>query len=218
VSSVDAKGRVVSLLQGSKATTGYYGLSDVRANTDGLWDDILSQWSAQVRTDRLSKLPDTIPVFGESTRLTRKAPAVYVYRNGFRQDTSPLGFQSGTAEDTQGNPLNYTSNFQVRGIEQIQLMVLAANSPQQRDDMFQCVRELLYRGVPYFSEIGAIGFQVTNARDGQFVTEGAQGSPQIVFAAEIDIQFFTSITWSDRESALSAVEGSFSVIQYQDYL
>ena len=217
MSSVDAKGRVVSLLQGTKATTGYYGLADVKANTDGLFDDILDQWPEAIRSERRANYPNTIPVFGESTRLTRRAPAVYVYRNGVRQDNSPLGFQDFTEEDSLGNPKKYDSMFQVRNIEQLQLLVLAANSPQQRDDLFQIVRELLYRGVPYFSEIGAIGFQVTNARDGQFVTE-AQGSSQIVYAAEIDVQFFTSITWTDRADVRGAVHGSFSVTQYEDYL
>lgn len=216
MSSIDAKGRVVSLLSGTKAETGYYGLTDAISNTDGLFDNILSQWSASIRQERRQRLPDSIPVFGESTRLTRKAPAVYVYRNGVRQDNSPLGFQSFTGQDTEGNPKKFQF-FQVRNVENLQCLVLSANSPQQRDDLFLVVRELLYRGVSYFSSIGAIGFQVTNARDGQFVTENAQGSSQIIFAAELDIQFFTSLTWEERNDVRGQVEGSFSVISYTDY-
>ena len=215
MSSMDAKGAVLALLMGTKAVTGYYGLPDVMANTNGIWDNILSHVDSGVRTSRLESLPDSIPVRGEYPRTRKKEPGVYVYRNGWSQDASPLGFAASTQEDTLGNSSMYNATFEVRGLEKMQVMILAANTPIVRDDLFLVIKELLYRGVSYLSDQGILGFQVTSARDGQFTQEE---KPHFVHAAEINFQVFTTTTWTDRADKVRAVESSFEIVQYEDYI
>lgn len=220
MSSIDAKSLVLTLLSGSKATTGYYGLSDAVANTDGLFDEILASVDSTTRAERLLKWQelegDTVPVYGESIRTVMRSPAVYVFRNGFRQDTSPLGFRAGSTELQNSNAGRFQTNFQVRGVTQLRLS-LFGNNPQQRDDLFLILKELLYRGVPYFSDNGAKGFMVTNARDGQYVIGEGRGA-QILHAADIDVQLLVDTTWSSTEETATAILDEYQITPYSEYL
>lgn len=227
MSSTDSKAAVIQLLKGSKATTGYYGLIDVLANTDGIWDEILAKtpYSTDDRARRLARLNEVgktqgstepkIPVYGEARRTNRKYPAVEVYRNGFRQGMSPLGYELDVQDDADENPLKFQTEAFVGGIEQLKIMVIAIE-PTMRDDLYLAVRELLYRGIGYFSSLCAVGFNIISARDGQIPLMDTP--QQIASVVEIDLQFFTEISWLERNDRAGKVNHSFKIVQYSDVL
>ena len=215
MSSVDAKSILFALLKGNKASTGYYGVSDVTDNTDEIYDSVMSSEAEADRVKRLAKwqeLKGGIPVYGESIHTVMRSPAVYVFRNGYRSQGNPLGFLEDTVDSESSNYFEH--EFMARGIDQLRISVFG-NTPNQRDELFVIVRELLFRGVSYLSSRGAKGFQILNAKDGQFVVGRGQQAT-ILHGADIDIQLLTQTTWTERERKSSAILTEYQVTPYEE--
>lgn len=208
MSSLNIKKAILDLLNGSYATTGYYGLSDVYANTDSITDSIWSYHDAAKRTQYMAALAaNPIKVRGEYVRSEYEVPVIVVVQQPDRERSEFLGDYIGIDEDLSDD-FNEVHTFGVDVDESILLVIQSAGkgSKSQRDDLYQVVRELLLRARMYFESLGALNFTWTRGQNG----EGKRGElqPHVVHQATININYTNPIRWTEKKQRITEFNGS----------
>lgn len=209
MSSVNAKKRILDLLSGSYASTGYYGFSDIYADTDGLAQNI---WSAPTYSDAnrtaimaaLTAKPVTL--LNEYPRTVAQLPAVFVYRIGDGESRGFVGDYSD--EDEDGSTWQYESHEYGADLQETIGLSLwtSSNGPGQRDDLFLALRELLIRGRGYLHAAGLLVAEYKSGADGQHYRPEEQ--PHIVHTADIQISLINPLRWTERENRMLSINGN----------
>lgn len=211
MASLNMKRAVISLLTGTKATTGYYGLSDVYDNTDDLADNIFWQFSTTERSAILALWSaNSVQVKGEYVRSNYTTPRIIVLRSSDSERLDHAGDYLGLDDDaSDADNLHehhqYGSDFD----ESVQLIVQAAgHGPGQRDDLYMVLRELIIRARPYFENLGASNLLWRNGRDGEGFRPDK--SPHIVHEATATLSYFNRMTWSEKATRITRIRSNYT--------
>lgn len=208
MASPNAKKRIMDLLGGTYATTGYYGLGDLVANTDDLIDQIYTSptYSDQDRADIATWYANpyhAIAIKGEYPRTNADLPAIYLWRvSDGESPYAPIGDGFGYDEDSDTG----TQVALWRGTflqEQLQIEIWAGPSPGIRDALYLAVRELFLRGRRYLDEADIKEAEWANGRDGQDYDPTKK--PQIIHKAGALITYRVPLTWVEREEAILGI-------------
>jgi len=213
MASTNAKKLVIELLNGSKATTGQYGLSDVYANTDLITDDIFQLYSADERTriqDRWTETP--VKVAGEYSRSNYTAPRIIVLRSSDNERPETLGDYMGL--DSASSTADSFREHHTYGTyldERLSLVIQAAgHGPGQRDDLYLVLRELIIRARQYLISNGMHTLQWRDGRDGDGFRPDK--GPHIIHEARATLQYINQLTWTETATRLSKFRS-----KHQDY-
>lgn len=193
----NVKKLLLTLLGGTFAQTGYYGLPDL-ATTPALLADIYQApaYTSQDRTRLASFFLRNIPVMGEYPQEAALLPAVFVQRTGSAEQRTLLGDEMGFADDldddetavsVQGTLLN----------ENYQVSIWATGGTEMRDTLFLAVRYLLLRGRHYLHSAGVMGLEMTSGRDGQMFRP--QDDPLVLHAADISLSCVVPLEWTTTQ-------------------
>ena len=211
MASVDMKQAVIDLLGGSYSTNGYYGLSDVYANTDEIADNIFSQRTAAYRAAMLVKWNETnIKVKGIYSRSNYVAPKICVFRssdterNDFAGDY--LGVNKALSDvDALNEWHTYGSDFD----ETLEVVIQAAgDGPGQRDEIYLMTRELIIRARPYFTALGVDEVIWRRGSDGDGFKPG--NAPHIVHEASASLSYINHMTWSVKVPRITKFQSNLT--------
>jgi len=197
LSSINVKKLVRDLLKGTKATTGYYGLPDLVANTDSIISEIYS--ADGYTATELAALAAwyagrvTFPVLAEYPRTVQDLPAVFVFRQGDSEiERGIVGEFVGTDED-EDTDFTATEIYGSIFSEQISIHIWATGDGAMRDDLYIAVRELIMRAVSYFASADVM-FEWKAGKDGQLYEESER--PRIIHQAQATLSCTSSIQWT----------------------
>lgn len=211
MASVNMKRAVITILNGSKATTGYYGLSDVYADTDDIAQDIFWQYSSAERSAILAKwAASPIRVSGEYALSDFASPKIMVLRSSDRERNDHIGDYTGvdsTLSDADDffEHHEYGTEFD----ESVSLIVqVAGHGPGQRDDVYMVMREIILRARPYFHGLGLVTMVWADGRDGEgFRTDM---SPQIIHEARASLRYINSIRWIEKSDRILKIRSNLT--------
>lgn len=206
MASPNAKRRIQTLLRGTKATTGYYGLGDLVANTDDIISKIYvaPDYTDADRTQIATWMARReIPVLSEYPRTNADLPCVFVFRTSDSETPNGiLGYEGGCDEDLTTDETEYMQRVTMAE-ETIQLAVWAVGA-SMRDDLYLAVRELCFRAARgYFEGMGIEAPEWVNGKDGQMFRPEA--NPQIIHTAEATIRCRTTPSWTVEREAIKDV-------------
>lgn len=213
MASTNAKKLIIELLNGSKETTGQYGLADIYANTDLITDNIFQQYSASERTliqNRWTEIP--VKVVGEYSRSNYTAPRIIVLRSSDSERPEALGDYFGLdSASTNADSFREHHTYGTYLDERLTLIIQAAgHGPGQRDDLYLALRELVIRAREYLIANGMHTLQWRDGRDGDgFRMEKGQ---HIVHEARASLQYINELTWTETATRLVKFRS-----KHQDY-
>lgn len=201
MATADFKQAIVNVLNGSFATTGYYGLSDLKNNTDELVQSIFDEpVYTQGTRDKLVKYfsESTIELRGEAPRRKAELPCVVLLRDSSSEDTAFVGDFLDYAEEQPD-----FINVEVQGARLFERMVVEAwgRRTTTRDAVYVAVRELLFRARPYFRSCGLKPVEMTAGDDGQ-MNLSEEKKPLTVHKGKMAWSAKSLITWEHRKNRL----------------
>lgn len=204
MASVNMKRAVITLLQGTKVSTGYYGLQDVYDNTDSLADDILWQFSAAERATTFTRwAANPIKVTGEYARSNYQAPKIMVLRSSDSERLDFAGDYIGVNETLSENDSFHEWHEWGSDLdESVQLIIQApGHGPGNRDDIYMVLRELIIRARKYFEALGLSNLLWQQGSDG----DGFQPdkSPHIVHEARATLRYINPLRWSEKSTRIT---------------
>lgn len=217
MSSVNVKKLLRTLLEGTKATTGYYGFGDFAANTDSILSEIYTAPAYTdadrvalaaffARADDAGVLRNAVTVLSEYPRTVKDLPAIFVFRTG-DSEHSPgyLGDLYDEIDDDLSTDHSHADTMGTNISESISLHLWASGDGALRDDLYLAMRELVIRGRKYLIDGGVEIPQWKNGKDGQLFQEDAR--PQIIHTAEATITCRVPLTWPTKEARALDFQG-----------
>lgn len=194
MASVNGKRAVKNLLEKGKAEIGYYGLPDIKANTDKLLEKIFSG-SEYTDADRAKIVAffssQDIKVLGEYPRKVAQLPCIVLYRT--RDGEVPrgiIGDELGESEQL------YKGSMFSEAIK-LEIWVGDRGGPDLRDDLYLIVRELFLRGRTYLGQTcKMIAPEWTEGQDGMLYDP--ERAPHIVHKAMATIPYKQVTTWEEN--------------------
>jgi hypothetical protein len=209
--SINAKKLIRNLLEGSKATTGYYGLADLAANTDGIVSEI---YAGEAYTDAerasiaawLASKP--IRVFPEYPRDVADLPAVFVWRVS-DGEASPgvLGDYLGDDDDDDNDLFAESARYGTWFNEQISVNMWAYGDGAMRDDLYLAVREIIIRGRQYLHAAGLITCEWKSGQDGQMYRP--EYLPHVIHTAEASIHCEALLHYVSKHPATRQIKTNY---------
>lgn len=192
--SPDAKKRVMDLLKGSKATTGYYGLLDL--STLSLVEEIYTSpsYSAPERA-KLAAYYQSNPVhvIGEYPRTQAKFPCIIVARAGDSEEPvlgDAFGFDD--EEDSEEESHEASGTWLQEQIK-LEIWSVGAGGVTERDALYLAVREILLRGRKFFSAAEIREIRWSSGRDGRGYQPSSE--PQLIHTAEATLTCKVPLWW-----------------------
>jgi hypothetical protein len=208
--SLNSKKIIRNLFEGSKATTGYYGLSDLAANTDSIVGDIYAggAYTDAERAGIASWLTSTpIRVFPEYPREVADLPAIFIWRVNDGETQGFLGDYVGDDDDDEDDLFDETSRYGVWFTEQISVNIWAYGDGAMRDDLYLAVREIFIRGRKYLHESGLIVCEWKSGQDGQMYRP--EYIPNIVHTAEASIHCEAPLYYTSKQPAIRQLRSNY---------
>lgn len=199
MSTQDAKKRLIDLLKGTKAVTGYYGLPDVVAGTDEILFEILGgkEYSTTEKTEiqawvtGLKKI-EVLPAYPHRVQ---QLPAVFVYRaDDSEMEGGPLGDYLGMDQDLSTDD-SQVLMYGVLNDERLSINIWSIGEPERRDWLYLIVKELVLRGRLWFSEADIAISAWKNGKDGQLYDPDAE--PHIIHRAQATLVTKTVTQWPE---------------------
>lgn len=210
MASADLKKRLLDLLEGTKAATGYYGLGDLYVDTDSISEDI---WTAPTYTDAertgiVEKLAAMqVKVLGEYPRSDSQLPCIVIQRLSDAERPEHLGDYLGVADTSDADDYQehhqYGSDFN----ERLQLTIMTGGkaSANLRDLLYLAVREIVVRGRLYLVAAGVTAVQWADGRDGEMFQRDK--APHIAHQATASIRYINHMTWTEKSTRVTKFRG-----------
>lgn len=210
MSSVNAKKRIKDLLDGTLATTNYYGFGDLAVNTDDIISEIYTSptYSDADRANLVTWFAaNPITVLPEFPRTVKDLPAVFIARVGDTESSKGI-LGDYFDEDLDDEDIDTI----VRGTyfdETITLTLwCSSGGGGQRDDIYLALREIVIRGMDYLHLADIITPEWKNGVDGQMFDPEAR--PQVIHTAKATITYRVAMTWEENARKIKDIQSNLS--------
>lgn len=217
MASANLKKRLIDLLSGSHASTGYYGFADLAINAELVADIYEEEYDAAGQLKMMTWFAErSISVIGEYPRGPEQLPAIVVQRvQDSEYARGPLGHAFGPDRSADTNT-DISLVWGTRSQETFQISVWALESTAMRDVLYLALKELLFRGRAYLEAPKPI--ELLTFRGGRDTQQdvGTLKEPLIIHQAVLTIEAKTKTTWKESRAKATELKGSSEFTQWKD--